>query len=380
MEKKRTYTAIDFARYHAGNMEAKEMHALEKAALEDPFLADALEGYMLTPSAVEDVEHLKSLLADKTAQKKVRSITSVSQNVWWRVAAIFVLIGIAGYFFFDLGLQEDNTIAKNEITNVKESVREAPASDSPATAMMMENKKSEEGPEAIPQVGKDQAAGSMAQLQHKNTHTQKQLSAPIAESFSLKKKIEDTTQSILAFSEAENKDLAFAENPVSRMKPADSEKLAAASMLKADTPMMAFQRSETMARSINKKEAELADVAVATEARKRQVTAKTNPPILSGRVSGVTITPQSKLQPIEGIENFRHYISRNQEVVRDENKQVLHGTVHLEFSINKDGIPINIKVLKSDCLPCEKQAITLLEKGPLWKGKLGETGEVTILF
>ena len=39
------FTAGDFERYHNGSMSPLEMHQLEKAAMEDPFLADALEGY-----------------------------------------------------------------------------------------------------------------------------------------------------------------------------------------------------------------------------------------------------------------------------------------------------------------------------------------------
>jgi len=31
------------------------MHALEKAALDDPFLADALEGYLYTTTASDDI-------------------------------------------------------------------------------------------------------------------------------------------------------------------------------------------------------------------------------------------------------------------------------------------------------------------------------------
>jgi hypothetical protein len=39
------YTAEDIQRYLAGGMEPAEMHALEKAALDDAFLAEAIEGY-----------------------------------------------------------------------------------------------------------------------------------------------------------------------------------------------------------------------------------------------------------------------------------------------------------------------------------------------
>jgi len=40
-----TYSAADLQRYWSGEMSAREMHDLEMAALEDPFLADALEGF-----------------------------------------------------------------------------------------------------------------------------------------------------------------------------------------------------------------------------------------------------------------------------------------------------------------------------------------------
>jgi len=45
-EKQKKYNAIDFARYHSGTMRPDEMYALEQAALEDSFLADALDGYV----------------------------------------------------------------------------------------------------------------------------------------------------------------------------------------------------------------------------------------------------------------------------------------------------------------------------------------------
>lgn len=42
------FTAQDIERYYSGQMSSIEMHQLEKAAMEDPFLADALEGYGYT--------------------------------------------------------------------------------------------------------------------------------------------------------------------------------------------------------------------------------------------------------------------------------------------------------------------------------------------
>ena len=61
----KVYTAADFERYYSGQMSDAEMHALEKSALEDPFLADALEGYSYTKTPVHDVAELKERLSKK---------------------------------------------------------------------------------------------------------------------------------------------------------------------------------------------------------------------------------------------------------------------------------------------------------------------------
>ena len=39
------YTLLDIEQYLQGKLSPAEMHALEKAAVQDPFLADAIEGY-----------------------------------------------------------------------------------------------------------------------------------------------------------------------------------------------------------------------------------------------------------------------------------------------------------------------------------------------
>jgi hypothetical protein len=63
------YTAADLRRYLNGEMSSDEMYALEKQALEDPFLADAIEGYnsMSTEAIETDLATLKGQLAEKSA-------------------------------------------------------------------------------------------------------------------------------------------------------------------------------------------------------------------------------------------------------------------------------------------------------------------------
>lgn len=58
----------DIERYLRGDMTPDEMHALEKKALEDPFLADALEGgSAISPAQFSsDVKALKQRVSEKT--------------------------------------------------------------------------------------------------------------------------------------------------------------------------------------------------------------------------------------------------------------------------------------------------------------------------
>jgi hypothetical protein len=74
---KENYTAQDIERYYSGQMPAEEMHALEKAALEDPFLADALDGYKFTPTPAADIAGLKQALAERTDETKVVPLLGV---------------------------------------------------------------------------------------------------------------------------------------------------------------------------------------------------------------------------------------------------------------------------------------------------------------
>lgn len=62
-------------------------------------------------------------------------------------------------------------------------------------------------------------------------------------------------------------------------------------------------------------------------------------------------------------------------------KQMSGGEVELSFEINKLGEPVNIRVEKSLCETCDKEAIRLVREGPKWKrkAKKGRTS-VTIAF
>ena len=93
-EKNIIYTASDIEQYLAGKLSPLQMHAMEKAVLDDPFLAEAMEGY----EAVQNKEwnnHLVALreeIANKGTVAKVIPLHKSKSN-WWKVAAAAVIIG-----------------------------------------------------------------------------------------------------------------------------------------------------------------------------------------------------------------------------------------------------------------------------------------------
>jgi hypothetical protein len=127
MNEIKKYTAADFARYHAGTMPASEMHALEKASLEDPFLEDALEGYAVTPTPAADLGVLHERLSNAVSAKKVFPLSPKAS--WWRIAALLIIMAGAGYLFFlvNNNVSRQNNLAKNESIAVVHTDTTAPA-------------------------------------------------------------------------------------------------------------------------------------------------------------------------------------------------------------------------------------------------------------
>ena len=112
MAETKTYTAKDIERYHKGEMSPAEMHLLEKAALEDPMLADALEGYSFTTTATADLQLLQNKLQQRTEGGKKRSLFFLSSQ-WLKIAALFIVIAGGGWLVFQTFSSKQNTIATN---------------------------------------------------------------------------------------------------------------------------------------------------------------------------------------------------------------------------------------------------------------------------
>jgi hypothetical protein len=97
------YSASDIEKYWKGELSAREMHDLEQAALDDPFLSDAMEGMALhrSPPCEQDLDELRQRLKARIAAKKRQ--TNLILAPWTKIAAAILLLvglGFAAYYSF----------------------------------------------------------------------------------------------------------------------------------------------------------------------------------------------------------------------------------------------------------------------------------------
>jgi TonB family protein len=96
------FSASDIEKYWKGELSPAAMYALEKAAMEDPFLGDALEGYgersreSGVGSVEKDIKELEQRLEERVADKKKRFTLG---GQWWKVAAVLIVVAGGVWLF-----------------------------------------------------------------------------------------------------------------------------------------------------------------------------------------------------------------------------------------------------------------------------------------
>jgi cytoskeletal protein RodZ len=174
----------DVHKYLQGDLSAREMHALEKAALDDPFLADALEGLATPPALEQDLTELRTRLDERVAEKKSRLVFLPRIRV---AAAVILLAG--------LGVTAIITTSKHKAETAKTAPLPSPAADvasgltaKPAAPAAAEPAATQTQPTP------DREVAASSNVARSATHTRRQ--APLAESRTSEAEIQDIADSL----------------------------------------------------------------------------------------------------------------------------------------------------------------------------------------
>lgn len=456
------FTAADIEKYHKGQLSATEMHAIEKAAMDDPFLADALEGYAVAGVDVQkDLADLKNRLNERTGKAKVVPIKSSRNFNLLRAAVILVFVAGAGLLIYQFGFNKNNKeVALNNSEKKAEAIKE-PSTTLDSAAASQDIIVSTDSASTV-------ANGTTTNSATKNntTITRPGIPSPVRTVTPEKPRANEgiatgNTERGLDLSE-DNDDKKLVS---SSTKPADARSV---------NPGMVTPKTEMKERKLADKDEVV--VGINEEAtQKRNMAARRDADYqqqnnFRGRVtdaenrgvpfanltnmannSPVTYTDASGYFNLQypdsvlrvqvrsiGFENanavLRNNVSANQVVLKDdrnsieevvlskqtnssqrkpydnqtveepepqdgwvkydayllnnlnvpeefERKKLGSGTVEVSFEVTKNGKPTNLKVEKSLCESCDKEALRLVKEGPKWKRKSKkERTKVTIPF
>ena len=115
--------------YLDGKLDAKAMHRIERQALEDPFVAQALAGLSESPKRVSaSVSILQKQLYERIAQQQV--VQKESVFTWQRLsvaAAAAVMFTSVSILFFMRDKENRRQLAKNEPRKIEVNIAPSPA-------------------------------------------------------------------------------------------------------------------------------------------------------------------------------------------------------------------------------------------------------------
>lgn len=349
-EKYHVFGAADIERYYSGEMPAWERHALEKAALDDPFLADALEGYAHTATPATDLDQLRKALHKKLALP-VATPSRIKKYQWLAIAALLALLLGSGWLFLHQAFFPQKGLAARTPASLQKEDSLSPVSPNQATLPV-----SPSGTGT--RTGKDSPAPTLsttfpARTQPNKNKPAKVPKAPVSENAPLVSRSSPAS----GLNQKGWYDLQSAEKPL----PDSNLRMTTASTTQ---PVKDSGQSLHVVLQPLKKDNEVVEVGL-------------------GARKNVAARPEASfgvLEPAEGWNHFNEYLAENLEAPEEIKGKTPGGEVELSFDINGQGEAVDIKVEKSLCGKCDEEAVRLLKKGPKWKITGTKKGRIAIHF
>ena len=400
--------------YIRGLRKGKEAHRLEKESMQDPFLADAMDGYNQVEGNHEQrIEKLRMQVSAHSAKKKS------TYAITWSIAACLIIgFGISSYFLFLKKSMTDEVFIAEESVSIKLAEPAAPPTPAipatptvPATpqkeiALATTKVKTDSTP--ISEITARQAdkKDMIAEIQ---TTSQPQ-GAPVAAVPMMEEVSEETAalQEVVAtidtFESESDKKMKLAKvatilpqnnmikgrvtdgkgEPLIRasvtykgtnigtitnmngefsLVKKDDKKRLTAEYIGYDPVEIQVDTSRTMLIAMNENKQVLNEVVVVGYGAKKNKKSTTLGS--DAKVKEQTekeITPQ----PVIGKRSYQKYLKEHLVRPTDEKCAQVKGKVVLTFLINKEGRPFYIKVKESLCESADKEAIRLIQEGPDW--------------
>ena len=431
------YTAEDIDQYFSGRLLPAQMHAMEKAALDDPFLAEAMEGFaeMKKESWENELQDARGNIENRQKEKKVAPIINIFK--WWKAAAVVLVIAGGTGLVYLLNNFASNKSKTADIANVKKDTIDSVNSirgiiDSQKPSIVTDTNKNSDD-KLIAQVKNNTFYDSTIAyeppkrnrvkiLQNRNanfaveeqkTNSEKNLavvtapavpsnivtqtnrenefnkSATQSDMFTVPKKEAAMNRVFVAEVIGEDKaPLPFAKINI----PAENVGTYADvngrfRLVGVDSILSIEVRAAGFAtQSINIKSGVARNTIILNEAPFAtkdivQLKSKVSKSNAENR-KGIQFDTVLNVAPVDGWDNYNTYLNNNIIPPTDVLQKNIHGEVEVSFDVQSNGKLSNVNIAKSLCGNCDEEALRVIKEGPQWKVKKGkkEKGKVKIKF
>ncbi|WP_195355151.1 carboxypeptidase-like regulatory domain-containing protein [Bacteroides ovatus] len=401
--------------YIRGLRKGKEAHRLEKESMQDPFLADAMDGYNQVEGNHEQrIEKLRMQVSAHSAKKKN------TYAITWSIAACLIIgFGISSYFLFLKKSMTDEVFIAEESVSTKLAEPAAPLTPAipatptvPATpqkeiALATTKVKTDSTPVSEITARQANKKDMIAKIQ---ATSQPQQGTPVATVPVMEEISEETAalQEVVAtmdtFESESDKKMKLAKvatilpqknmikgrvtdekgepligasvtykgtnigtitnmNGEFSLVKKDDKKRLTAEYIGYDPVEIRVDTSRTMLIAMNENKQALNEVVVVGYgAKKNKKSTTLGSDAKVKEQAEKEITPQ----PAIGKRNYQKYLKENIVRPTDEKCAQVKGKVVLTFLVNKEGRPFYIKVKESLCESADKEAIRLIQEGPDW--------------
>ena len=361
--------------YIRGLRKGKEAHRLEKESMQDPFLADAMDGYNQVEGNHEQrIEKLRMQVSAHSAKKKN------TYAITWSIAACLVIgFGISSYFLFLKKSMTDEVFIAEESVPAKLPEATTPATPTnpatPAAPVTPRADKKEMSASAVIEPMMEEALEQTAELQEvaatmdtsesasdKKMRMAKVVTIPnsnIIQGKVTDEKGEPIIGASVAYKGTNIGTITNMNGEFSLVKK-EGKKQLTAQFIGYDPVEIPVDTSQTMLIAMNENKQTLNEVAVVgygTNKNKKSTTVVT-----AKEQADKDMTPQ----PVIGKRKYQKYLKENLVRPTDEKCAQVKGKVVLTFLVNKEGRPLYIKVKESLCESSDKEAIRLIQEGPDW--------------
>ena len=425
----KNYSADDIRRYWNNQMSAAEMHALEKAAMNDPFLADALEGYSkLKSDPSEDIALLQKRLA---ARSHGAAVVPMKRNYWWRVAALILLIGGLGTLALMLNQNESPALSKNEkqsetatIVDTTPTAQDTNSQQAPPALNLSAEKDQaivfKPSPKAIKEgaatAGKSErfsdSDSSIAALEeiavNAEVYKKSDAPAPISTSGAPLSKSKSDTVSGIQFRKQESADrnitpqgnyLNYFSGKVvdaqNRSIPFATVRMANANQVAAADQYGYFQfKSRDSVAEISISSAGYRERNLVMNSNQGALNITLDPLNEKGKLKEVTARSSAKksdvswgdaelngyimdAEPVIGWDKYNLYLDSNKKIPTNEPR--INGDVVVSFKVNQKGELSTFEVEKSMSKAYNNEAIRLIKQGPGWRVIKGKKPKVKVI-